>query len=51
MDYFTNHTCGECVDYSCGGCSEKCMPREANDIACSRLRLRSNPAKEGAPSK
>lgn len=39
MDYFTNHTCGECVDYSCGGCSEKCMPREANDIACSRLRI------------
>lgn len=51
MDYFTNHTCGECVDYSCGGCSEKCMPRKETDIACSRLRLRSTPAKEKTTAK
>lgn len=39
MDDFTKHTCGECRDYSCGGCSELCCPRKSTDTACSRLRI------------
>jgi len=37
-DYFTNHFCGECMDYSDGGCSEKCCPCSASSMACSHFR-------------